>query len=131
MNKTYTIYAFKEGNQIVYIGMTCNVHRRFIRHREQARSRDKPKHKWIRKQVENGTFAPHILFSNLSEEKAHQKERELLKRYNPIYNVLTYKIKPKIKPHRNIKRHIITLPEPEPTWMQPYINQFVRNYIAS
>ncbi len=121
MEKKYTIYAFKQGNEILYIGMTCNPQKRFADHVRKANRRSKPKDQWIREQANNGTFTPTILFSNLSEEKAHQKERELLKRYNPIYNVLTYTRSPKNRQQSQTFEQ----------WFTPYIHEYVHNYINS
>lgn len=119
MDKTYSIYAFKDNGAIVYIGMTCNTQKRFRQHIIRSNRRSTAKDKWIKEQAANGTFAPHILFSNLSEEEAHIKERNLLHKYNPIFNVITYNLKPKNNQRaQNFEQ-----------WFTPYIHEFVRNYI--
>jgi len=102
--------------------MTCDPQRRYKRHIEQSRRKSKPKDHWIRKQVSQNTFCPITLFSNLSEDEAHIKERELLQQFTPKFNVLTYTT------HKHPKKHN---KETFEAWMTKHIHKWVNHFIQT
>lgn len=73
MEKKYTIYAFIQSGEILYIGMTNDPKKR------------------IAQQIRNGkTGIPQILYSGLTKNRAMILEKILIKKYRPISNVRTY-----------------------------------------
>lgn len=117
MEKRYSIYAFKKGSEIVYIGMTFQPFTRLRQHVARSKRRNSPKDIWIRKHKPEMI----ILHEGLTEDQAHETERKLLSEYNPIYNVLTYTRQPK-------RKQAVIHAEPQ-SELTSYFHAFYQHYL--